>query len=329
MPEEIEPQLEEKQNTSDGGRPNVSKAMTPPRWKEKLRANKFKILVGILVFLLFAGAIFGAYKIYQIRQAPRLKPCGPCLEIKPPGPDFCLDGTIIPGKIGECGCQWPPTCQNLTPTPGGKEEVEIGLEDSGKQVTLGVDQALILTLESNPTTGYGWELSEIDEAVLKQIYHEYTPDRPTLPGSGGQEVWRFMAENEGETALTLEYRRSWEEVEPIQVFSIEVVVQLKEEAFICVDKESLNCAEEIELSFQCTDKYQGWARENCPGWKETPSGEKVLCEDPRPQVCTMLCISNPPYICGSDGKSYCSECQACANPKVEWYKVQDESCGIE
>jgi hypothetical protein len=58
----------------------------------------------------------------------------------------------------------------------------------------------------------------------------------------------------------------------------------------------------------------------------TPGGQKVFCEDPRPEVCTMECIVKPPFICGSDGKSYCSECQACSNPKVEWYVMQDEPC---
>jgi len=55
-------------------------------------------------------------------------------------------------------------------------------------------------------------------------------------------------------------------------------------------------------------------------------GEKVFCQDPRPEVCTMECITNPPYICGSDGKSYCNVCGACADPEVEWYIVQDTPC---
>lgn len=61
--------------------------------------------------------------------------------------------------------------------------------------------------------------------------------------------------------------------------------------------------------------------------KEETEREKVFCQDPRPQFCTMECIVNPPYICGSDGKSHCSECQACANAEVEWYIIQNTPCG--
>lgn len=56
---------------------------------------------------------------------------------------------------------------------------------------------------------------------------------------------------------------------------------------------------------------------------------KVTCTSPRPEVCTEECIINPPYICGSDGKSYCTICQACANENVEWYISQDTSCTKE
>lgn len=89
----------------------------------------------------------------------------------------------------------------------------------------------------------------------------------------------------------------------------------------CVEKSSLNCEEEVELSFECTEEYQNWARANCPGWEE-----KIDCTDPRPEVCTMECIQNPPYICGSDGKSYCTVCQACSNKNVAWYEMKASAC---
>lgn len=89
----------------------------------------------------------------------------------------------------------------------------------------------------------------------------------------------------------------------------------------CVEKNSLNCADEPELSYECTEEYQSWARAHCPDWQEL-----VYCNDPRPEVCTMECIENPPYICGSNGENYCSTCQACSNKSVIWYEIKSSSC---
>lgn len=92
----------------------------------------------------------------------------------------------------------------------------------------------------------------------------------------------------------------------------------------CVEKTSLNCADMVELTFECSDEYQSWARTNCPGWND-----KVYCSDPRPEVCTYECTYPPnqsPYLCGSDGKSYCTVCQACSNKDVIWYETKTSSC---
>lgn len=53
---------------------------------------------------------------------------------------------------------------------------------------------------------------------------------------------------------------------------------------------------------------------------------KVNCKNPRPEICTMECIQNPPYICGSDSKSYCTVCQACSNKDVIWYEMKASAC---
>lgn len=93
------------------------------------------------------------------------------------------------------------------------------------------------------------------------------------------------------------------------------------EGMKCVEKSSLNCTDIVELTFECSDQYQSWARANCPGWQE-----RVECPDPRPEVCTMECAQTPPYICGSDGNSYCSACQACSNKDVIWYEMKASAC---
>lgn len=59
----------------------------------------------------------------------------------------------------------------------------------------------------------------------------------------------------------------------------------------------------------------------------TPTAsQKTYCKSPRPEACTEECLLPPPYLCGSNGKSYCTKCQACADKQVEWYQFQDEPC---
>ena len=60
--------------------------------------------------------------------------------------------------------------------------------------------------------------------------------------------------------------------------------------------------------------------------KKTQPSEVVTCTSPRPKYCTKECLTNPPYLCGSNGKSYCSSCQACADTEVDWYRTQDNPC---
>lgn len=57
--------------------------------------------------------------------------------------------------------------------------------------------------------------------------------------------------------------------------------------------------------------------------------EKVECPEQRPEVCTEECLVGPPYICGSDKKSYCTTCKACSNEEVDFYTIQYEKCEEE
>lgn len=60
--------------------------------------------------------------------------------------------------------------------------------------------------------------------------------------------------------------------------------------------------------------------------EQESSADRFACPLPKPEVCTMECIVNPPFICGSNGKSYCNNCIACSDPEVDWYVVQTEPC---
>ena len=111
----------------------------------------------------------------------------------------------------------------------GEQTHVLGAKDNGAQVQLASGQVLEVTLESNPTTGYSWEVSEVDGAVLSQVgeaeFRETPSEDEQMVGVGGTETLRFSSAA-GETTLTLVYHRPWEEdVEPLETFTVEVVVR--------------------------------------------------------------------------------------------------------
>ena len=100
--------------------------------------------------------------------------------------------------------------------------------DNGKQITAKTGETLTLTLDSNPTTGYSWQVLEINNTILvQQGDPEYKQALGTegLVGSGGTETFRFNAAGAGTTTLKLGYMRPWESVPPIETFTVQVIVQ--------------------------------------------------------------------------------------------------------
>lgn len=106
------------------------------------------------------------------------------------------------------------------------KEVKVDASANGSQVELKKGQTLVITLESNPTTGYSWEVVELEEDILRQMGEpEFQPESEAL-GAPGVEILRFEATKPGQTALKLVYHRPWEEgVEPLDTFSLQVVVR--------------------------------------------------------------------------------------------------------
>jgi inhibitor of cysteine peptidase len=78
-------------------------------------------------------------------------------------------------------------------------------------VTVRKGQTFALTLRSNPTTGYIWQLGKPPEdGVIQFIDNQYRGDKSGLVGAGGREIWTFKAVGTGETTIDLKYVRPWE-----------------------------------------------------------------------------------------------------------------------
>ena len=110
------------------------------------------------------------------------------------------------------------------------EPIVVELANSGATATISTGDLLDARLESNPTTGYGWEVIEVDETILaRQEEPEYVEARGEplqVMGAGGWQVFHFKANQAGQTTLKMVYRRSWEtDVEPERTFELTVVVE--------------------------------------------------------------------------------------------------------
>ena len=110
----------------------------------------------------------------------------------------------------------------------GTRETKITDADNGKQITVKSGDVVTVSLVSNPTTGYSWQVMKIDNAVLVQVgdpEYKQSPGTEGLVGAGGTETFRFKAVGTGETTLGLGYMRPWESLPPIETYTVTIKVE--------------------------------------------------------------------------------------------------------
>ena len=104
------------------------------------------------------------------------------------------------------------------------QEIQVTEQNDGGAVSLN-GEVLVLNLESNPSTGYGWQVQGLDTRLLRQLEAaEWRPHVEGKLGGWGTEVLRFAAVARGQTTLHLVYARPWEVASPIKSYSVEVQV---------------------------------------------------------------------------------------------------------
>ena len=98
------------------------------------------------------------------------------------------------------------------------------------ETVLRLGQVLAIELDSNASTGYGWEIVEDGSPQLEPapVPASALPQETTPPmlGASGKSHWRFKAVQAGDTQLRLVYRRAWEkEVAPARIAEYKVRVE--------------------------------------------------------------------------------------------------------
>jgi inhibitor of cysteine peptidase len=91
----------------------------------------------------------------------------------------------------------------------GCSEKNTTYSNSDEVIRVKVGQEFVISLESNPSTGYSWD-EVVSAPWLKMLGKSYKADEPVLMGSGGVELFRYKASAKGTATIVLGYKRPWE-----------------------------------------------------------------------------------------------------------------------
>nr|WP_244309141.1 protease inhibitor I42 family protein [Pseudomonas duriflava] len=96
-------------------------------------------------------------------------------------------------------------------------------------LTLKQGQELLLTLPSDPSSGYRWLIDDSATSILKSLGPEVfsSADKDEdIVGAAGQSSWRFKSIHSGNAALALSYKQPWDSnAQPEKTFTCQIRVQ--------------------------------------------------------------------------------------------------------
>ncbi len=95
--------------------------------------------------------------------------------------------------------------------------------DADASISLREGEHLLIALEGNPTTGFGWEVKEQPD-FLTRIEGPAYRSGSDLPGAGGTFYFRYEITATGVGTLSFAYRRPWEVVPPERSFTLQLII---------------------------------------------------------------------------------------------------------
>lgn len=143
------------------------------------------------------------------------------------------DPVIIPDeRNGDAKGDTPttPGKEGATAKASGGRAINLSRNDSGKKVSAGVGDLVIVKLEAKPSTGFAWDSEPAaDDAILKLkskqflLFSQLYPEMVPIPGEGGITTFTYRVVKTGKAAISLAYRRSEEkDAEPAKTFNVDI-----------------------------------------------------------------------------------------------------------
>ncbi len=105
------------------------------------------------------------------------------------------------------------------------EGQSLDASNDGTRVHLSPGGEVEVALEGNATTGFIWELVELDPDVIASGNEPaYKETESGAVGDGGSWTWTLVGQEQGECTVRFVYHRPWEDEPPEDTFSFTAVV---------------------------------------------------------------------------------------------------------
>jgi len=90
------------------------------------------------------------------------------------------------------------------------QTIQLTMNDNGKVVNTSPEAVIFIRLEGNPTTGYRWELKEVNHSVVSNLQQNIEAASSAVAGAGGSFVFQLSGLKPGSSKVALKYWKPWE-----------------------------------------------------------------------------------------------------------------------
>jgi predicted secreted protein len=89
-------------------------------------------------------------------------------------------------------------------------KINLSQADIGKTIRINIGDVIVINLAENPTTGFQWEMDEIDNSVVVLENEIFSELGDGGLGSGGTKSFVIKALTSGNQHIQLKYWKAWE-----------------------------------------------------------------------------------------------------------------------
>lgn len=104
--------------------------------------------------------------------------------------------------------------------------IDLDAKDNKKTISLHVGESLRITLTNPGDGGYQFAQPQYNNSLINQVKHEHISPKETaqMVGNFGSDYWVFKAIKSGETSLSIDIFRPWEQYQQINTFKIDLKI---------------------------------------------------------------------------------------------------------